>query len=103
VLVSYFFATSLRCQTSSVAGVTGKISGQRFRGRSRARGGQRDLAAAGRFTRALRAGTIPAEVTTDRVPACPRVLDELIPSALHTAGRYANNPAEADHGRLRPA
>ena len=39
----------------------------------------RDLAAARRFlTRALRAGTVPAEVTTDRAPAYPRVLDELI-------------------------
>ena len=27
------------------------------------------------------------------------VLDELIPSALHTVERYANNPVEADHGR----
>jgi transposase, IS6 family len=55
--------------------------------------GWRDLAAARRFfTRALRVGTIPAEVTTDRAPAYPRVLDELIPSALHTAERYANNP-----------
>jgi len=64
---------------------------------------RRDLAAAARrfFTRALRAGTIPAEVTTDRAPAYPRVLDELIPSALHTVERYANNPAEADHGRLK--
>jgi IS6 family transposase len=53
------------------------------------------------FTRALRVGTIPAEVTTDRGPACPRVLDELIPSALHTIERYANNPVEADHGRLK--
>ena len=35
---------------------------------------RRDLAAARRFfTRALRAGTVPAEVTTDRAPACPRV------------------------------
>ena len=60
------------------------------------------LAAARRFfTRALRAGTIPAEVTTDRAPAYPRVLDELIPSALHTVERYANNPIEADHGRLK--
>ena len=41
---------------------------------------RRDLAAARRFfTRALRAGTIPAEVTTDRARAYPRVLDELIP------------------------
>jgi len=62
----------------------------------------RDLAATRRFfTRALRAGTIPAEVTTDRAPVYPRVLDELLPSALHTVGQYANNPIEADHGRLK--
>ena len=62
---------------------------------------KRDLAAARRFfTRALRAGTVPAEVTTDRAPAYPRVLDELVPSALHTVEQYANNPIEADHGRL---
>jgi len=30
-----------------------------------------------------------------------RVLDELVPSALHTVKRYANNPIEADHGRLK--
>ena len=63
---------------------------------------RRDLAAARRFfTRALRASTIPAEVTTDRAPAYPRVLEELVPSALHTVERYANNPVEADHGRLK--
>jgi transposase, IS6 family len=42
----------------------------------------------------------------DRAPACPRVLDELVPSALHTVKRHANNPVEAGHGwlkaRLRP-
>ena len=58
------------------------------------------------FTRAMRAAVIPVEVTTDRAPAYPRVLDELIPSALHTVERYASNPVEADHGwlqaRLRP-
>jgi transposase-like protein len=53
---------------------------------------RRDLAAAQRFfRRALRAGTVPAEVTTDRAPSYPRVLDDLIPSALHTTERYANN------------
>jgi IS6 family transposase len=50
---------------------------------------RRDLAAARRFFgRALRAGTVPAEVITDRPPAYPRVLDELVPSALHTVERY---------------
>jgi transposase, IS6 family len=63
---------------------------------------RRDLAAGRRFfTRALRAGTFPAEVITDRAPAYPRVLEELIPSALHTVERYANNPVETDHGRLK--
>ena len=63
---------------------------------------RRDLAAARRFfIRALRAGTVPVEVTTDRTPAYPRVLDELIPSALHTVERYANNPVETDLGRLK--
>ena len=63
---------------------------------------RRDLAAARRFfTRAMRAGTIPAEVTTHRARAYPRVLDELVPSALHTVEQYANNPIEADHGRLK--
>ena len=62
---------------------------------------RRDLAAARRFfTRALRAGTVPAEVTTDRAPAYPRVLDELVPSALHTVEQYANKP---DRGRPRAA
>jgi len=63
---------------------------------------RRDLPAARRFfIRALHAGTVPAEVTTDRAPVCPRVLDELVPSAMHTVNRHANNPAEADHRRLK--
>ena len=63
---------------------------------------RRDLAAAREFfTRALRAGTVPIEVTTDRAPVYPRVLDELVPHALHCVEQYANNPVEADHGRLK--
>ena len=63
---------------------------------------KRDLAAARRFlTSALRAGIVPAKVTTDRAPVYPRVLDELVPSALHTVEQYANNPIETDHGRLK--
>jgi transposase, IS6 family len=62
---------------------------------------RRDLAAARRFfARALRAGTA-TEVTTDRASFYPRVLDELVPSALHIAEQYANNPVQADHGRLK--
>ena len=44
---------------------------------------------------------MPAEVTTDRAPTYPRVLDELVPSALHTTEQYANNRVEADHRRLK--
>jgi transposase, IS6 family len=63
---------------------------------------KRDLAAARRFfARALRAGTVPVEVTTDRASVYPRVLDEMVPSALHTFEQYANNLVEADHGRLK--
>jgi transposase, IS6 family len=40
-------------------------------------------------------------VTTDRAPAYPRVLDELVPEAWHVVEQYANNPVEADHGRLQ--
>jgi len=62
----------------------------------------RDRAAARRFfTRALRAGTVPVEVTTDWAPVYPRALDELVPSAMHTVEQYANNPIECDPGRLK--
>jgi hypothetical protein len=56
----------------------------------------RGASARGRCTRALRAGTVPAEVTTDGAPVCPRVLDELIPSAC-TAQAVREQP---DRGRL---
>jgi len=53
------------------------------------------------FTRALATGAVPVEVTTDRAPAYPRALDELIPTAVHDTEQYANNTIEADHGRLK--
>jgi IS6 family transposase len=41
---------------------------------------KRDLAAARAFfVTALRAGTVPVEITTDRAASYPRVLDELLP------------------------
>ena len=59
---------------------------------------KRDLAATHRFfARALNAARRPTEVTTDRAPAYPRVLDELVPEAWHVVEQYANNPIEADH------
>ena len=63
---------------------------------------KRDLAATHRFfTRALEHGTRPSEMSTDRAPAYPRVLDELLPAACQVVEQYANNPIEADHGRLK--
>jgi transposase, IS6 family len=63
---------------------------------------KRDLAATRRFfTRALEHSPGPTEVTTDRAPAYPRVVDELLPAASHVTEQYANNPVEADHGRLK--
>ena len=63
---------------------------------------KRDKTAARRFfTRALAGVTAPAEVTTDRARAYPRVLDELLPAGQHVTVRYANNRIEADHSRLK--
>jgi IS6 family transposase len=53
------------------------------------------------FIRALEHGARPAEVTTDRAPAYPRVIEELIPAACHITEQYVNNRVEADHGRLK--
>jgi hypothetical protein len=71
-------------------------------GHRRPRRGETDLAATRRFfTRALEHGPGPTEVSTDRAPAYPRVLDELLPAARHVREQYANNAIEADHGRLK--
>jgi IS6 family transposase len=53
------------------------------------------------FTRAMRLRPVPVEVTTDRAPVYPRVLNERVPSARHVVEHYANNVVEADHGRLK--
>jgi transposase, IS6 family len=53
------------------------------------------------FTCALKHGPRPTEVTTDRAPAYPRVVDELLPAACPVTEQYANNAVEADHGRLK--
>ena len=64
---------------------------------------RRDAEAARRFfQRALTVLKVtPSEVVTDAAPVYPAVLDELIPSARHHVERHANNPIEADHGRLK--
>ena len=63
---------------------------------------RRDGAAARAFlTRAMTLGRAPREITTDRAPVYPRVLDDLAPGARHVVEQYANNVVEADHGRLK--
>jgi transposase-like protein len=64
---------------------------------------RRDADAARRFLhRALSTLKVkPTEVVTDAAAVYPAVLDELIPQAWHHVERYANNPIEADHSRLK--
>ena len=40
-------------------------------------------------------------MTTDRAPAYPRIVEDMLPGALHVTVKYANNRIEADHGRLK--
>jgi IS6 family transposase len=64
---------------------------------------RRDTAAARRFFRRVLEATAvrPVEVTTDKAPAYLRVLDELVPQALHCTEQYANSRIETDHGQLK--
>jgi len=63
----------------------------------------RDAKAAYRcFERAIGTTKVtPVEVTTDKAPMYPAVLQELLPAAWHRTDRYANNRVECDHGRLK--
>jgi IS6 family transposase len=64
---------------------------------------RRDAVAARRFfTRALATlKTVPVEVVTDAAAVYPAVLADLVPAGWHHVEQYANNPVEADHGRLK--
>ncbi len=63
---------------------------------------RRDQAAARRFfVQALSHGRRPVEVTTDKAPVYPKLLDELLPEACHVDAARENNRIEADHGRLK--
>ncbi len=64
---------------------------------------RRDATAARRFfAQAIgRTRLSPVEVTTDRYRLYPRVIEEVLPAAFHDTEVYANNPLEADHGRLK--
>jgi IS6 family transposase len=53
------------------------------------------------FECALVAHGRPREVTTDLAAPLLRVIDELMPDALHDTEQYSNNRVECDHGRLK--
>ncbi len=62
----------------------------------------RDTVAATRFfTTTLVTHGQPTEVTTDRARALAKVIEDLLPAAVHDTRQYANNRVEADHGRLK--
>jgi transposase, IS6 family len=62
---------------------------------------KRDMAATRRFfTRALSTGR-PRPRSPPTARRLPRVLEELVPAACHVTERYANNPIEANHERLK--
>jgi hypothetical protein len=46
-------------------------------------------------------GRRPVEVTTDRAPIYPRVLDDVVPSARHVLERYASEVMDADPALLK--
>ena len=63
---------------------------------------RRNVPAATRFFETMLAGRErPREVTTDLVAPLLRVVDDLLPGALHDTTQYANNRIECDHGRLK--
>jgi hypothetical protein len=51
--------------------------------------------------RAVHAEGDPGEVVTDAAPAYSAVIEKLFPSAWHHVERFANNPIESDHARLK--
>jgi hypothetical protein len=53
------------------------------------------------FAMVLASHDRPVEVTTDLAPSLLRVVDELLPAAVHDTAQYANNRIENDHGRLK--
>jgi IS6 family transposase len=62
----------------------------------------RDVEAATRFFETLLAGRErPREITTDLAAPLLRVVDELLPDALHDTTQYANNRIECVHGRFK--
>ena len=60
------------------------------------------MAARGIFAQAMAVTqSEPVEVVTDRAHAYIRVIEDVVPAAWHHIERYATNPIECDHGRLK--
>jgi IS6 family transposase len=63
---------------------------------------RRNLVAATRFFETMLSGRDrPKEVTPDLAAPLLRVVDKLLPDALHDTTQHANNRIECDHGRLK--
>ena len=63
---------------------------------------RRNITSARRFFQTMLEGRDrPREVTTDLAAPLLRVVDELLPEALHDTTQYANNRIEWGHGRLK--
>ena len=63
---------------------------------------RRNVPAATKFFQTMLAGRErPREVTTDLAAPLLRVVDDLLPDALHDTTQYANNRVECDHGRVK--
>jgi hypothetical protein len=99
VLASYFLAASLRCQASSVAGVTGKTPVQRLRGMSRASAANH----AGRPTRTVSArhcGAAPRSRAGAQAAQRPSPGRHGTPGQL---GRVPSASVQVDDLRQHPA
>ena len=53
------------------------------------------------FTMVLTSHDHPEEVTTHLAPSLLRVVNELLPGAMHGTAQYSNNRIENEHGRLK--
>jgi IS6 family transposase len=63
---------------------------------------RRNLVAATRFFETMLSGRDrPKDVTTDLAAPLLRVVDRLLPDALHDTTQHLNNRIECDHGRLK--
>jgi hypothetical protein len=108
LLVSYLLAASLRCQARSVAGVTGKISVQRLRGRSRASAASHTRSAGAYRTRpACRRSTAFSCRSTSSsasLARSPRNTRTARPSTRHVS-RYTilSSTRQANHHHVKPA